>query len=152
MLDRIAYQRYQRHLEPCWRLVVARQLVCCACCLAVAGSVVAQAPDAQPTVADELAMKQSFLAEQHARLEKLLLRMAEFDSAANPRRAELLKKAFALSKDQDIKLQLDAIARLINQEKFNRAIDAQNAVRVDLQTCANKRQGREMDARPYIST
>ena len=85
-------------------------------------------------MADELAMKQSFLAEQHARLEKLLLRMAEFDSASNPRRAELLKKAFALSKEQDIKLQLDAIARLINQEKFKRAIDAQKEVRTDLQT------------------
>ncbi len=75
----------------------------------------------QPNSADELALQQSRLAEQHARLEKLLLRMAEFDAGANPKRAELLKKSFALSKEKDIQLQLSSLARMINQEKFKRA-------------------------------
>ncbi len=90
-------------------------------------------PKSQPTEADELALDQSKLADRYERVEKLILRMAEFDQADNPRRSELLKNAFALAKDRDIQLQMDAASRMLEQQKLQRAIDEQEQVRRDMQ-------------------
>ncbi|MFM9066811.1 MAG: hypothetical protein ACKOUR_05685, partial [Planctomycetota bacterium] len=51
-----------------------------------------------PGEVDELALKQSKLADKYARLEELMARMATFEASSNPRRAELLKKAVQQSK------------------------------------------------------
>ncbi len=86
------------------------------------------------TASDELALQQSELADRYARLEKLLLRMAEFDAADNPRRSELLKKAFALSKERNVQMQLEKLVEFLNQEKLARAVENQVALKADLQS------------------
>ncbi len=82
--------------------------------------------------ADELALSQSELADKYARLEKLLLRMAEFDQADNPHRAELLKKAFSLGKSRGIQSQYEALVTLLRDEQFGDAIGRQKSLRGDL--------------------
>ena len=89
-------------------------------------------PSDQPTVNDELALDQSELADRFVRLEKLMLRMAEFDQATNPRRAETLKEAYSLAKEQQIRLQLEAVMRLLQQDQYRRAITNQETVVSDL--------------------
>ena len=86
----------------------------------------------QPTVSDELAIQQGDLADQFGRLEKLMLRMAEFDQASNPRRAETLKRAYATAKEQDVRLQLESVVRLLNQDQYRRAITNQESALEDL--------------------
>lgn len=87
---------------------------------------------AEAKQADELALSQSELADKYARLEKLLLRMAEFDQADNPHRAELLKKAFSLGKSRGIQTQYEALVTLLRDEQFGDAIGRQKSLRGDL--------------------
>jgi hypothetical protein len=84
------------------------------------------------TTTGELALEQARLADQFARLEKLILRMAEFDRGGNPPRADLLKSAYRLGKDRRIHLQLEAVVQLLNQDKLNPAVDNQTRVAADL--------------------
>jgi hypothetical protein len=102
---------------------------------AYAANVVAQSTDAPnplPTESDELSLDQSHIADRFADVEQLILRMAELDQTGNPRRADLLKKAFSLGKERDILLQLESASRLLNQDKYKRAIDGQLQARADL--------------------
>jgi hypothetical protein len=89
-------------------------------------------PAAEPKPIDELALEQSRVADKYARLEQLILRMAEFEATANPRRAELLKQAVLQSKDRLTKTQLDAIVRLLGQNQFTRAIEGQGVAVTDM--------------------
>ena len=77
---------------------------------------------------DDLALRQSEIADRFSRLEKLILRMAEFDAADNPRRSDLLKKAFSVSKDRHVQLQLEKLVGMLNQDKLSRAINNQKSV------------------------
>ena len=52
-----------------------------------------------PSPADKLALEEQRIAEKYKHLEDVLLRMAELSAATDPRRAALLKKAVAQSKD-----------------------------------------------------
>ncbi len=97
-----------------------------------ASSLFAQ-PSSPPTANDQLALEQSELADRYARLEKLMLRMAEFDAADNPRRAELLRKAFATSQDRNVQLQLEQLVEVLQQDKLSRAIVDQGMVSKDMQ-------------------
>ena len=90
------------------------------------------AEDAPATAEDELALRQSDIADRYGQLEKLILRMVEFDAADNPRRAELLKQAFALSKDRHVTMQLDKLVELLNQRQLGRAVSNQKDVNGDL--------------------
>ena len=97
-------------------------------------SLFAQTPasDAPAAPEDELALRQSNIAGRYLQLEKLILRMAEFDAADNPRRAELLKQAFAMSKDRHVTMQLDKLVELLNQKQLGRAVSNQKDVHGDL--------------------
>ena len=83
---------------------------------------------------DELALKQSHLADKYQQLEMLMLKMAEFDSTSNPRRSALLKRALAQSKEQHIRLQLDQLVRLLQEQQLASAVDDQGQVQKDLQS------------------
>lgn len=85
-----------------------------------------------PNPADDLAIRQDKLASKYSELEKLLLRMAEYDSATNPRRAALLKQAAVQSADHLTKAKLATIAKLLNTQQFKKAIDSQTDVQADL--------------------
>ena len=55
--------------------------------------------EAGPTTADELALEQERVADKYAKLEQLMLKMAELEGASNPKRASLLTRAVEQSKD-----------------------------------------------------
>ncbi len=84
----------------------------------------------QPT--DVLAADQGNVANKYTRLEKLMFRMAEYDANENPSRAALLRKAIALSKEKHIRLQMETLVGLLNQDKLNRALDNQKELSADL--------------------
>ncbi|HTN77653.1 MAG TPA: hypothetical protein VL096_20490 [Pirellulaceae bacterium] len=75
---------------------------------------------------NELALRQGRIADKYARLEQLMLKMAEIDGAANPKRAELLKQAVQQSKEKLTRSQLDAVVKLLDQQKLKRAVDGQS--------------------------
>ena len=58
---------------------------------------------------------------KYKHLEDVLLRMAELSAANDPRRAALLKKAVAQSKDQLIAVRLDRLVELLGKDQLSRA-------------------------------
>ncbi|HND50834.1 MAG TPA: hypothetical protein PLV92_00500, partial [Pirellulaceae bacterium] len=85
-----------------------------------------------PGEMDELALKQSRLADKYARLEELMARMATFEATTNPRRAQLLKQAVAQSKDKLTLSQLNQIVKLLNQNSLDRALEGENTAQTEL--------------------
>ena len=77
--------------------------------------------DAGPTSADELALEQSRVADKYAKLEQLMLKMAELEGLTNPKRAQLLTRAVEQSKERLTKTQLEALVKLLNQKQLKRA-------------------------------
>ncbi len=84
--------------------------------------------------ADSLATRQEQIAEKYKHLEDVLLRMAELSAATDPRRAVLLKKAVAQSKDELIAVRLDRLVDLLGKEQLSRALESQTEVEQDLHT------------------
>src|SRR5882724_7328467 len=89
-------------------------------------------PSAGPTSADELALDQSRVADKYAKLEQLMLKMAELEGLTNPKRAQLLTRAVEQSKERLTKPQLESLVKLLNQKQLKRAIDGQTTVQADL--------------------
>ena len=86
--------------------------------------------EATPSGTTDLALQQSKIAEKYKRIEELILRMAEFEAANNPKRAALLRDAYKQSKNNLTTSQLQSIVRLLNQDQLKRAVDEQ----IDIQT------------------
>src|SRR6188474_858436 len=82
--------------------------------------------------ADELALEQSRVADKYAKLEQLMLKMAELEGLTNPRRAQLLTRAVEQSKEKLTKTQLESLVKLLNQKQLKRALDGQTTVQTDL--------------------
>src|SRR5581483_9451735 len=70
--------------------------------------IIAQEPaqPSGPSSADELALEQSRIADKYAKLEQLMLKMAELEGLSNPKRAQLLTRAVEQSKEKLTKTQL----------------------------------------------
>lgn len=85
-----------------------------------------------PRPGDDLTLQQSGLSDRFQRLENLLLRMADFDQAENPHRAELLKKAYALSREKRMRVQFEELVTLLSKEEFGPAGDHQRLLKSDL--------------------
>jgi hypothetical protein len=107
------------------------------CVIVVVVPVVAFAQVAQPSGSVDLALKQSQLADRYRQLESLLLKMAEYDSSNNPRRAALLRQALSKGKERQIGGQLDELVKLFQREQLQRAVDGQTTVQTDLKTLLN---------------
>ena len=88
--------------------------------------------EAAPSGTTDLALQQSKIAEKYRRIEELILRMAEFEAANNPKRAALLRDAYKQSKDNLTTSQLQSIVRLLNQDQLKRAVDEQTDVQTQL--------------------
>ena len=91
----------------------------------------AQAAKDELSVA-ELAEKQDRIREKYERLETLLLKLAEYEAIENPRKAELLKKAYQQSRERLTNTQLNSLVKLLAEAQLRRAIDGQKVVRTDL--------------------
>lgn len=85
-----------------------------------------------PTPADPLQVQQQQIAERYKHLEEVLLRMAELSAATDPRRAALLRKAVAQSKDRLVGVQFEQIVKLLEKDQLSRAIENQGDLDKDL--------------------
>lgn len=84
------------------------------------------------SVVDELALEESKIADKYARLEQVMLKMADLEEGTNPRRAALLRRAVEQSKEKLTKTELESVVKLLNQKQLKRAVDGQSAVQSDL--------------------
>lgn len=82
--------------------------------------------------ADSLAIEQQQLADKFRHLEEVLLRMAELTASSDPRRAALLKKAVAQSKEHLIGVQFESLIELLKKDELARAAEGQSQVNQDL--------------------
>jgi hypothetical protein len=90
------------------------------------------AKPAEPRPADKLALEEQRIAEKYKHLEDVLLRMAELTTATDPRRAALLKKAIAQSKEQLIAVRFDRLVDLLGKDQLSKALENQTEVDQDL--------------------
>jgi hypothetical protein len=90
------------------------------------------AKGAEAGPADKLAVEEQRVAQRYKHLEDVLLRMAELSAANDPRRAALLKKAVAQSKDQLIAVRLDRLVDLLGKDQLSHALENQTEVNQDL--------------------
>ncbi len=96
----------------------------------------AQSPErpkpAEAGSAAALSREQEELAEKYKRFEEVLVRMAELTAPSDPKRAALLRKAVAESKQQLIGVQLDKLVELLAQDRLSVAINNQGDLNKDL--------------------
>lgn len=117
---------------------IAVLLGCCAWSAGTACSAqpAADAPAADAGAADaaesELTQEQQQIAKRFDDLERLLLRMAELTAPTDPRRAALLKRAVAQSKDRAIGERFGELVELLRQERLASVVRNQGEVRGDL--------------------
>lgn len=84
------------------------------------------------TAAQRLAEQQRQIAEQFSRLEDLFLRLAELAEKTDPRRAELLRRAVAQSKDRLLAVQFDRLAQMLAGDQIAQATTQQQALTEEL--------------------
>ena len=90
------------------------------------------AKEPEPAPAEALSIQESRVAEKYRHLEEVLLRMAELNAVSDPRRAALLKKAVAQSKEQLIGLRFDRLVELLGKDQLSRALENQTDLDQDL--------------------
>lgn len=100
----------------------------------------AGAPAAQPaaapageTAGPDLVGEQTRLSEQFERFETLLLRLAEVTAPTDPRRAALLRKAVARSKDKLIGSQFSRLVELLEKQQTGLALGQQQSLVKELE-------------------
>ena len=94
-----------------------------------------QPPPTQPAAAaNTLAVQQQQIADRYKHLEEVLLRMAELSAATDPRRAAMLKKAVAQSKDRLITMQFERLVGLLDKEQLSRAMENEGELDKDLKS------------------
>jgi hypothetical protein len=126
-----------RQLSNAWKAALLAAAIASAWLRAdpAAAAPAAAARPAKPSAAgeaDKLATEQERVAQRYKHLEDVLLRMAELTAASDPRRAALLKKAVAQSKDQLIAVRLDRLVELLGEDQLSHALENQTEVGQDL--------------------
>lgn len=82
---------------------------------------------------DGLSGQQARVAQQFGKFETLLLRLAEVTGPSDPRRAALLRRAVAASKEKLVQAQLDRLVELLEQDQAGLALGQQQGLVQDLQ-------------------
>lgn len=103
--------------------------------LAAFSQLLAQPPaDIKPSdsPAAQLAERQREVAKKYERLEQILLRMSELTVATDPRRAALLTKAVAESKQRLIGVQFASLIDQLSKDELAKALDGQEKLDADL--------------------
>ncbi len=97
-----------------------------------------EADAAAPAISDKstadvaLAPEQAKLAGKYKELERVVLRMAEVMQSTDPKRAALLRQAFAQSKERQIDSQFEELVKLLQQDQLYQATKGQTTVQQDL--------------------
>ena len=113
-------------------LVIAHGFLAMALVIALVSSRCA-ADDEQLSEIERLSLDQSRIADNYARLEQTIIRMAEIEASTNPQRAALLKRAVQQSSERLTRMQLNAVVKLLAPPaKLKRAIDDQEQALKDL--------------------
>lgn len=94
----------------------------------------AQANETQLGPTDKLALEEQRIAEKYKHLEDVLLRMAELNAATDPRRAALLKKVVAQSKEKLVAVRFDRLVDLLGKDQLAKALENQTEVDQDLRS------------------
>ena len=81
---------------------------------------------------DKLVEQERGIAGKYRHFEDVLMRMAELSAVSDPRRAALLRKAIAQSKDQLIAVAFERIVDLLDKERLSRALENQTQLDQDL--------------------
>ncbi len=81
---------------------------------------------------DPLAIEQQRIAERYKHLEEVLLKMAELTASTDPRRAALLRRVVAESKDRMVGVQFEQMIRLLSKGRLSRALENQKDLDRDL--------------------
>ena len=116
----------------CWISVGCILLFISSCCLP-GQSTLAQTPDgATPPKSDPLSIEQQQVASRFQKLEELLLRSAELESAENPARAALLQQAAQLGKKAQLSELLVRAASSLDKKQYSQALDDQKTSRENL--------------------
>lgn len=84
--------------------------------------------------ADAIAKEQQGIGEKYKHFEDVLLRMVELSELNDPRKAALLRKAVAQSKDALIAVRLERLAEMLNKHQFSKALENQKELDRDLQS------------------
>ena len=114
-----------------WTALAAAQEIPAPAADPPAGDAVPQ--ESPPKDADNvLTTQQLQVADRFRELERLLLRMAELTAPTDPRRAALLRRAVAQSKDRAIEQQFDALLELLRQQRLAAVVKNQGDVQTDL--------------------
>ncbi|NUQ61038.1 MAG: hypothetical protein HUU20_01020 [Pirellulales bacterium] len=92
------------------------------------------APDAKAGPNTELVVQQQEISDKFKHLEEVLLRMAELSAGTDPRRAALLRKAVAQSKERLINVQFETLVSLLDKDQLFQAIENQGVVNQDLKS------------------
>lgn len=95
-------------------------------------TVPAQEPASPAAQADPLSLEQQQVANRFQKLEELLLRSAEIESAENPARAALLQQAAQLGKQSQLSDLLARAATRLDKKQFSQALEDQKASRENL--------------------
>ena len=82
--------------------------------------------------AADLGLSQEQVERKYRRFEQVLLRMSELTAATDPKRAALLRKAVARSKDKQIGTQIEQLVELLKRDELAGAAGRQQAVEQDL--------------------
>ena len=94
---------------------------------------ITQAQEATPAPkADPLSVEQQQVANRFQKLEELLLRSAELESAENPARAALLQQAAQLGKKAQLSELLVRAASSLDKKQYSQALDDQKTSRENL--------------------
>ncbi len=119
-----------RHKRTLSAVVAASALLVCA--VHVYAQSAGASPDDPKADENSLAAQEKQLAEKYKHLEDVLLRMAELTASEDPRRAALLKKAVAQSKDRLITVRLNRLVELLDKDRLAQALEDQSEVDRDL--------------------
>ncbi len=91
-------------------------------------------PAADATPADKLALEEQRIADKYKHLEEVMLQMAELSAQTDPRRAALLKKAIAQSKEQLIEVRIERLIEFLEKDQLSQAIENQTQLDQDLRS------------------
>ena len=101
--------------------------------LLVSFALIASAQNSGQKSEPSLSEKERALSGKYDQLDAILLRMAEMNAATNPRRATLLKRVIAESKDRLIPLRFEELVAVLQKNRFTQAIDSQTTLEKDLE-------------------
>ena len=91
--------------------------------------------------------RQGSVTDRYAKLEQLLLRLADMESAENPDRSALLRRAAKMSRDKFVLTSMRAAGDAIENEQFKKAVESQESASDQLKSILKLLQSEDRSKR-----